>query len=54
MGITLVTGGSGFIGGGLVTALAGRGERLRLFGRREPPGVVARGVGCHRGPVPAW
>jgi dihydroflavonol-4-reductase len=35
MGVTLVTGGSGFIGSHLVRALAERGDELRLLARRS-------------------
>ncbi|WP_448191543.1 NAD-dependent epimerase/dehydratase family protein [Azospirillum sp. sgz301742] len=45
MGLSLVTGGSGFIGGHLVAALAERGERVRILDmslpREPPPGVTA-------------
>ncbi|ALJ36748.1 NAD-dependent epimerase/dehydratase family protein [Azospirillum brasilense] len=51
MGITLVTGGSGFIGGHLVTALAARGERLRILDRQEPPDVGPPGVEFQRGSI---
>lgn len=44
MATALVTGGSGFIGGHLVAALAARGERVRILDLREPaetpPGVA--------------
>jgi dihydroflavonol-4-reductase len=36
MGITLVTGGSGFVGQHLVELLCARGERVRIFDRRPP------------------
>ena len=51
MKITLVTGGSGFIGGHLVAALAARGERVRIFDRQNPPGELPPGVEFRRGSI---
>lgn len=51
MGITLVTGGSGFIGGHLVAALAARGERVRILDRQEPPHDRPTGVEFHHGSI---
>ncbi|OYD80869.1 NAD-dependent epimerase/dehydratase family protein [Azospirillum brasilense] len=51
MGITLVTGGSGFIGGHLVAALAARGERVRILDRQEPPEDTPPGVEFWRGSI---
>ncbi|MDQ2104689.1 NAD-dependent epimerase/dehydratase family protein [Azospirillum isscasi] len=51
MGITLVTGGSGFIGGHLVAALAARGERVRILDRQDPPDPLPPGVEFRRGSI---
>ena len=51
MGMTLVTGGSGFIGGHLVAALAARGERTRILDRQDPPDPLPPGVEFQRGSI---
>lgn len=51
MKVTLVTGGSGFIGGHLVAALAARGERVRILDRQEPPDPLPPGVEFQRGSI---
>ena len=44
MGVTLVTGATGFLGGAIVQALAARGERVKAFCRRATPELNALGV----------
>lgn len=51
MGITLVTGGSGFIGGHLVAALAARGARVRILDLQEPPNDAPPDVEFQRGSI---
>ncbi|MHA7065687.1 NAD-dependent epimerase/dehydratase family protein [Azospirillum argentinense] len=51
MGITLVTGGCGFIGGHLVAALAARGERVRILDLQDPPDGLPPGVEVQRGSI---
>jgi nucleoside-diphosphate-sugar epimerase len=46
---TLVTGGGGFLGGGIVSALLGRGRAVRSFSRGAYPELAARGVEVLRG-----
>ena len=45
----LVTGGGGFLGSHIVSALLARGHEPIAFGRREYPALAARGVRCVRG-----
>jgi 2-alkyl-3-oxoalkanoate reductase len=46
---TLVTGGSGFLGGAIVRLLRGRGETIRSFARGDYPALRALGVEQVRG-----
>ncbi|NUB19429.1 NAD-dependent epimerase/dehydratase family protein, partial [Azospirillum formosense] len=51
MGTTLVTGGSGFIGGHLVAALAARGERVRILDLQDPPDGLPPDVEVRQGSI---
>lgn len=51
MSLVLVTGGTGFLGRAIVTALLERGERVRVFARRDASDLVARGVELVHGDI---
>ncbi len=47
----LVTGGGGFLGGGIVRALVERGDEVITFARGDYPWLHALGVDTHRGDI---
>ena len=47
----LVTGGGGFLGRAIVSRLAKRGDRVRIFARGAYPDLVARGIEVCRGDI---
>jgi nucleoside-diphosphate-sugar epimerase len=51
--LTLVTGGSGFIGRAIVTLLLARGDRVRVVGRGDYPELRAIGAECIRADLSA-